>query len=561
MKRSTYRLKNTPSVQTKAETPFFNHHSEQEQPFFAPKESAQNTSFSSNSSVAHSNSLIQTKTDEPKIQRDILGDIGNTMGDMFNTRDNEAQLDLEEDIADFTSHDYGPITYRRPESEISGSGFEARYSPTSQLLNVTVRAALRFADTLVGGSGGYSSPNHFMNIGGFMPIMNSLPPEVQAQILPSFQWNDNDKQIALIRFRENINAVMGVWENTNMRFQVDEVGWEGIVATPDINISVREGDAVTNRRGLFNLVLDQETSDHLQIEIVKQPSAAEIANVTTIISNHNAGIGSTLNNGMIGGVRSYLGNDPNADRSSQAGGAFNNFLSLESDRSDDPSDRSFSHTVFYEHNSAELSPDQQVQLSTFLENPILLLDNSGRNINISLSGYASHRGSSDYNSALVERRLTHVKEIIERQKISSALNTNVYQSNDSNDSDTAAEAAVLNDPTTYDEAQYRKVDILVERQGRGGQNVLAHEFGHVFGLGDEYAEVGNGSNRPAHTEENPSLATHSPLSEAAGAGQATVGTDSTRIMDAGNRVDAPHYSTFADALNQLTDKSWKIITP
>ena len=37
MRWNPYRYKNTPSVQTKAETPFFDHHSEQVQPLYKPK--------------------------------------------------------------------------------------------------------------------------------------------------------------------------------------------------------------------------------------------------------------------------------------------------------------------------------------------------------------------------------------------------------------------------------------------------------------------------------------------------------------------------------------------
>ncbi len=55
-------------------------------------------------------------------------------------------------------------------------------------------------------------------------------------------------------------------------------------------------------------------------------------------------------------------------------------------------------------------------------------------------------------------------------------------------------------PATHDPANFRRVDITVTREGRGGQNVFAHELGHVFGLGDEYVEVANGYNRPAGTQ-------------------------------------------------------------
>jgi hypothetical protein len=149
--------------------------------------------------------------------------------------------------------------------------------------------------------------------------------------------------------------------------------------------------------------------------------------------------------------------------------------------------------------------------------------------------------------------MNSVQNYIDSRVDNSNISTNYYTTNRSNDSDTSAEADLVAFPDRHDPADFRRVDIMVTRQGRGGQNVFAHELGHVFGLGDEYAETANGYNRPAGA-----LASHDQLAKNAGVtGGAVVGNDN-RIMSTGNVVGAEHYSTFADALNRLTSKTWRV---
>ncbi len=227
----------------------------------------------------------------------------------------------------FRSRNYGPITYTR--GNISGSGFEASYNPMAGVLNVTVRGKVRFADTLSASGGKFSSPNSFMNTAGFMPIMNALPPEVQARILPYFQWTETQKQIHMVRFRENLRAATELWQDTGMSLQVNEPGWEDITAVPNIHLDITEGDAThqTTSAG----ATDESSSDHLQVEIVKQPTPDEAAEIQRIITEYNATTGATVNSECYGEFVLILGNDPGSRGSAPEG--FNNFMSLESDRS------------------------------------------------------------------------------------------------------------------------------------------------------------------------------------------------------------------------------------
>lgn len=460
-------------------------------------------------------------------------------------------LSPEETLAnekrEFRSRNYGPITYTQ--AAVSGSGFEASYSPATSILNITVRGKVRFADTLSGGAGGYSSSNSFMNSAGFIPIMNALPPEIQARILPYFQWTDDQKQIHLIRFRENLAAATALWQDTGMSLQVSETGWEDVTATPSIHLDITEGSAVQGTNAAGATV--ESASDHLQVEIVKQPSADDVANIQRIITEYNATTGASVTGGMLQGVRSYLGNDPGSRGSAPQG--VNNFMSLESDRSDNPENKYYFTSVYFANNESQLSEDARAGLDSFFSDPLILLNNADRAVDIDLHGYASAPGSTAYNSTLVESRMNSVQNYIDSRVDNSNISTNFYTTNRNNDSDTSAEADLVAFPDRHDPADFRRVDIMVTRQGRGGQNVFAHELGHVFGLGDEYAETANGYNRPAGA-----LASHDQLAKNAGVtGGAVVGNDN-RMMSTGNVVGAAHYSTFADALNRLTSKTWRV---
>lgn len=460
-------------------------------------------------------------------------------------------LSLEETLAnekrEFRSRNYGPITYTQ--TAVSGSGFEASYSPTTSILNITVRGKVRFADTLSAGASGYSSSNSFMNSAGFIPIMNALPPEVQARILPYFQWTEDQKQIHLIRFRDNLAAATALWQDTGMSLQVSETGWEDVTATPSIHLDITEGNAVQGTNAAGTTV--ESASDHLQVEIVKQPSADDVANITRIITEFNATTGASVTGGMLRGVRSYLGNDPGSRGSAPQG--VNNLMSLESDRSDDPANKYYFTSVNFANNESHLSEEARAGLNAFFSDPMILLNNADRAVDIDLHGYASAPGSTAYNSSLVESRMNSVQNYIDSRVDNSNISTNYYTTSRSNDSDTSAEADLVAFPDRHDPADFRRVDIMVTRQGRGGQNVFAHELGHVFGLGDEYAETANGYNRPAG-----STASHDQLAKNAGVtGGAVVGNDN-RMMSTGNMVGAAHYSTFADALNRLTSKTWRV---
>jgi len=76
------------------------------------------------------------------IQRDLLGDIGNAIGDAFDARDNEEELDAHEELEDFRDETYDPLEDYAP---TSGVGlFDAACDMRGGTLTITLKVAYNF---------------------------------------------------------------------------------------------------------------------------------------------------------------------------------------------------------------------------------------------------------------------------------------------------------------------------------------------------------------------------------------------------------------------------------
>lgn len=158
------------------------------------------------------------------------------------------------------------------------------------------------------------------------------------------------------------------------------------------------------------------------------------------------------------------------------------------------------------------------------------------------TGRASAEGGAGYNKALSQRRMKAVQDELEGLA-GFCL---------------SVEVAAGKEETTTDPA-FRHVSVGVFRVDStkpktAQQNVAAHEFGHMIGLGDEYIEpkpeipgtrVKFFGDKPTHYEGVQSLVGQDAADE-------LKIQDSSNIMSKGNEVKRGHYVMFVAALDLMT---------
>jgi outer membrane protein OmpA-like peptidoglycan-associated protein len=169
---------------------------------------------------------------------------------------------------------------------------------------------------------------------------------------------------------------------------------------------------------------------------------------------------------------------------------------------------------------------------------------------IRLIGRASAVGDAAYNERLAGERAANVESALRAAGIVGDIN----RMTSSSEGETGAS----------DDAEWRRVDIIV---GSGEAQVVgAHEFGHMIGLGDEYATTtatlpdGSPAGLITGTGNAPGTAVaHNDVNNNRLGDQqidGAVAENNDNIMSLGNTVRPQHYSTFHNALQIVTGKTW-----
>jgi outer membrane protein OmpA-like peptidoglycan-associated protein len=154
-------------------------------------------------------------------------------------------------------------------------------------------------------------------------------------------------------------------------------------------------------------------------------------------------------------------------------------------------------------------------------------------------GRASSEGSAAYNKKLSEKRI----HAVEKELQSEAGNCISII-------DVAGETEATTD------AEFRRVSVgvFVNDPEKGSQNMAAHEFGHMIGLGDEYVEnvpeiPGSKAkflgDKPTHFDAVKQIVGEDAANE-------LIIQDSANIMAKGNEVKRGHYVMFVAALDIMT---------
>ena len=415
-------------------------------------------------------------------------------------------------------------------------GFEASYNRPAKMLNVTVRGKTSFIDTLTENGGTVTSAQEDLDqLANMLNIMGNQA--LNTNIVSHYTWDSTGKDEAKEQFKNRIAESMGIWENTGLEFYINRPGWEDITANLNVNIDVEE-------EGNLGDTADREAnSQHQQIQIYKAPDGNDFRTVrqevSSAIRQYEEDNGMSIGRVSSYEVRAYVDGDTDSDDYADDN-AHNGSMSLSSrDLVNSQANVDSSHLssrVWFDNNSSTLSEGYTAKIKRFIggfkgEGTGNIDDNK-----ITLIGHSSSSGSSDYNEQLSQKRIDSVKTVIQGEGIAN-FDDRIHESNQGETENGAYED---------DDAYFRSVEIKIGSGER--QNTVAHEFGHVFGLADEYEE----DSRSAGDASG-----HDGLSQRMGTGRALV-ENNDGIISTGNEVRAQHYSPFVWTLRELTGKTWLV---
>lgn len=395
-------------------------------------------------------------------------------------------------------------------------GFNAKFDPQSRELIATVNVGFNLRHGLdVDATNGNVTPN----IAGLnaantqdariiasltnsaTTVTNNFPDQTDRinEVNTRWRWGSGEQATWLEQYRQ---SVVSAW--SAQHFFVNKK-WRQLQSSVRLNVNVHEG---------------QQRGDHCQAVIVKNPP--------------ESGMGASVNKGS-----STVATDQRLAMSSSGVGPSNtNWLR---------------YSLFFENNSDDIAKgngtnpatgareDGNTYLNHFIADFHAGYPNAG--VPIKITGHASSTGAADYNKQLSEKRAQKVEDFLRSGGLRGAIDRVSHTS-------TGEEGAT-------DAASWRRVDIQV---GSGESQITsAHEFGHMIGLGDEYASPAGGFSPGAGTPVpigNP--AAHDALAQAMGGGvRGAVAENSDSIMSVGNTVRPQHYATFHKALEAVTGEKWE----
>src|SRR5690349_1434586 len=380
-------------------------------------------------------------------------------------------------------------------------GFDAAYDPSQDELTITMRCAVQWVDGI--GKDGKAAKG----LEKQLENIKKLPTEAQRQErLALFRWPDAKTAAEKTNFMSGVESTIEPFWSGNHQFFLRKQGWSWLGANVKVDIVVKDKEDMGDQ--------------HLLIKPVKVPA--------------DVSIGANVEPGQATNARDQVMNV------SSNIGASDNFLN---------------HRVTFAVNSSAIVGAQATNLENVVktfkgaESSPGVADARSIQTPVVLTGHASATGDPEHNMVLSEQRAAAVETFM---KAKGFVNVEKRVSG-SGVGDTQA--------TGGENADDRRVDIVI---GSGGsQNTLQHEFGHAFGLGDEYANtplVSSGLGRDTGTPQMGDDATHDNLVknmvDAGGhplAGAVCEPTDS--IMSVGNVVRPQHYATFHAALTQITKQS------
>lgn len=419
---------------------------------------------------------------------DTLDWIENRIGDVTDSRPDEARLDAEEELADFMREEY-ELENHHPDT---GRGlFDAHYDPVAGDLTIISKICFNFEN------GDPTDPDWVNKIGG--PVAAAaFPPE-------QFQWQPDEIEAWKT---EAISMVESVWSE-EYTFRTTRSYWE---ALPPVHVHIQVVEAPATGDDMAHYVVSiQKWPDDAGLSEGIVPPGADDEQSTGHLEE-------SVKDGIENLDQEHFVRDTNT-RAAYGVVATKNPGQL-----------------FFDQGSAEVRAADQTKLQEFGET---LGEPQIPPFPITVTGHASSEGSDETNMTLSEDRARTVSNEI----VSGGAKTQPT-------SEAEGEAGADETPV------WRRVDIEVG-DFVSDQTTVLHEFGHIFGLGDEYPTKDSPtSSRPPGTE-----VAHSDLAEELIPGQEPiVATHNENIMSNGEVIQPYHYVTFLEALGIMTDTTgdWEI---
>lgn len=380
-------------------------------------------------------------------------------------------------------------------------GFDAQYLADASTGHGTLRiaqgVAVVFNDTLVDNAGVVQAhatlPAGDGSLAALAGRIQRLRPAARSRALAAYQWTAAEQAPWLARVE---GVVEGAWSGRfDFFLNQPQWNWLGAEVRVQIDIGARA----------------QAATDHMTVNAYKLPE------------------GGNLNDFDI----------DNVVRSGSAADARDQTLQVGSTAVDPNAFNLLRRSVYFAHGRSTLTAAARAELDDWV---IRYNGAPGhvahQDVPIELVGHTSAAGSVADNDKLAQERIDAVQLYLGANGFTNAAArlTPVPRGE--------AEA----DPRHPNRATDQRVDILVDHAPR--QVVMAHEFGHALGLGDEYGSGGLGGTAgttPQHDAWARAM-THADGTHLPG----VVRERNGGIMASGNEVRPHHYAVFHHALETVT---------
>lgn len=447
---------------------------------------------------------------------------------------------IPQDLIDFRAGGPYPASARgttiQPRTGLGG--FNARYDPHSQVLTITLNIGFNFVNGMnITGNRVTAAQNSMapsaVRINRMLSRLRGAQRQAALdQVREQWQWTgDSDTRITawMAAYKSNVE---GVWSSagTGHVFQGSREGWENQLA--NVNVVVNTANITSLAAGT---PIPGPQPVHCQSTIYKTPDEDVF--------------GAFVNAGA-------------ADR------ANDQYLALGSGQIVAQS-HLLHQQVHFRNNSSTLDEGAKDRLRRIIIS--FQAPPGGTGTTIDIVGRASSTGEATESGR--ERNITLANE--RAQAVDTFLRTTTVEGKTLANATSRIQSVTGTGAEGASEgAEWRRVDITFA--GGQGQNIAAHEFGHMIGLGDEYASTPQrdaSGNVVTDSEGSPvtrgvisgtggdvgEATTHDALAREMGLSTGAVFENNDNIMSLGSTVRPQHYATFMQALREVTSiNDWQL---